>query len=414
MKFKPVLSGISHTFLVIFFLIPFIMTVSCSIKEKDPQTDFDVSSDVEQVDTLNIDITESAVDSLFNTGNYYTNANFSDSVRGLYISAYTVETPDFEKLLSEAVTTGLNTVVFDLKNMKGEVFFRTAQKRPLPDENIQPIIDLPYIIKLLHGLNLKAVSRVVMFHDQYWAVNDTGVRPETANGEPWIESERRGPSWLDPSNPEVQKYLFSLLEEIASSGIDEIQLDYIRFPTQGDLSNSIYYFQKEDSVFFAQDTTYVFRQREDVITDFVAKAETICSKYGATLTADVFAIVSWQRESDISSTGQNIKRLSEHLDAIHPMIYSSHFSDNFGFRNDVHNEPYYLVYKAAKLTRLYTAPSCKVIPYIQANSYMVNYGKEYVYAEIRAVQDLGLSGYLLWNSQNNYWSTLSWLQNYPG
>jgi len=348
-------------------------------------------------------------DSLLSNIKYNRKENFPESIRGFYLSAYTIETPDFESILDKAVSADLNTVIFDLKNMKGELFFSTRQKRSLPHENIQTRLSIPELIKTLHGLNLRAVSRLVMFHDQFWAGQQDNIRPQTTTDGVWVESERRGPSWLDPSHPEVQNYLLSLINEVASTGVDEIQLDYIRFPTQGNVLNSVFYFQKEDEEIFSSDSTYVCRQREDIITDFVSRAKTICHSQNVTLTADVFAIVSWQRNEDIRTTGQNITRLSEHLDGIHPMIYSSHFSDNFSFREDVRNEPFFLVYKASKLTRLYSISDCMVIPYIQANNYLVNYKPAYLQAQVSAIESLGLSGYLLWNSSNNYWDTFEWL-----
>ncbi len=403
----------SKLYSTILILILFLI-LSCEFFKKNPDNNLDTSSDSVKISVQDITIEQEKFfpDTLLHSVKSYRNINNLEPVRGLYLSAYTIETSEFQNILNEIVSAGLNTVVFDLKNMKGELFFSTSQKRSLMHENIQPIINPSEVIKTLHGLNLRAVSRIVMFHDQFWASNQDDVRPQTVNGEPWIESERRGPSWLDPSHPQVQNYLLSLINEVASLGVDEIQLDYIRFPTQGNINNSVYYFQEEDRKYFAEDSTYTFRQKEDIITDFVARAYSLCNDHDVTLAADVFAIVSWQREKDISATGQNIRRLSQFLDSIHPMIYSSHFSNNFSFRENVRNEPYFLVYKAAKLTRLYSLPGCRVIPYIQANNYLVNYKRSYIYAQIEAINSLNLSGYLLWNSRNNYWSVLDWIENY--
>ncbi len=94
------------------------------------------------------------------------------------------------------------------------------------------------------------------------------------------------------------------------------------------------------------------------------------------------------------------------------MIYSSHFADDFGYREDVYNEPYNIVYEGTRRTVNKVRGNCLVVPYIQANTWKVNYGKEYVIAQIRAVEDAGGRGYILWSSSNIYTNTLNWISEY--
>jgi len=338
--------------------------------------------------------------------------NFLEYTRGIYLSAYTVSSSKFYSILDSAQAAGINTVVFDLKNMNGHVFFSIPQKDILTDGKIKPIIDIPKVVKALHKRKMKAVARVVMFHDQFTAECDSILRPISSSGKYWKENKKRKPSWLDPSNSKVQKELLSIIKKIAKSGVDEIQLDYIRFPTQGNISDAVFSFQIEDSLFAKVDSNYVLRTKSDIIEDFIIQAKDICLKYDVSLAADVFAIVAWQRKSDIATIGQDIEKMTKHLDAIHPMIYSSHFSSNFGYREDVSNEPYYIIYKATKLTKRYTEQNCKVIPYIQANTWKVNYNREYIISQIKAIENIRCNGYILWNASNKYFSSLSWLKEY--
>ena len=333
-------------------------------------------------------------------------------IRGLYLTAYKVASSDFENILDMADSAGINAVVFDLKNMNGNVFFKTAQNQLLTSKNLKPIVNINSTIKALHKRNMKAISRMVMFHDLFNASKDSTLSPLHPDGSVWVESKKRGPAWLDSSHPDVQNYLLGLIEEVAKSGVDEIQLDYIRFPTQGNAEKAIYYFQKADALMLEQDSTYVLRTKADIISGFLRRVKKICQKYDVTLSADVFAIVAWQRAVDISSTGQDIKMMTQYLDYIHPMIYSSHFDDNFGYRKNVANEPYFILYKGTKLAEQYSNVNCKVVPYIQANTWKVNYKKEYVIAQISAIEELKAGGYLLWNSSNNYKRTLTWLKEY--
>ena len=332
--------------------------------------------------------------------------------KGIYLSAYTVASKRFSTILDSAEASGINTVIFDVKNMHGDILYSTRQKGDLARKNIKPTITINKVTKQLHGRNMRAVARVVMFHDEFVANADSTLQPEYSDGTAWHESERRGPRWLDSSNKKVQKRLLEFIDEIASSNIDEVQMDYIRFPTQGKIGEAIFDFMEEDSLKIQRDSTYIMREKSDIITTFVKQIKGVCDSYGVTLTADIFAIVAWQRKADVQKTGQKIAALSKNTDAIHPMIYSSHFSDNFGFRSDVPNEPYHIVFKSTKLTIDNTSKNCSVVPYIQANSWKVNYGKEFLIAQIQAVKDSGADGYLLWNAAGNYYNALRWIREY--
>jgi len=253
---------------------------------------------------------------------------------------------------------------------------------------------------------------MVMFHDRLLADSLHSFRPQMADGSAWQESKKGDGAWMDSSNKDVQKDLLQLIEHAAKSGIDEIQMDYVRFPTQGIQGDASFAFQREDSLRAKTDSTYVMRERQDIIAAFVKDAKKVCDKYGVTLAADVFAVVAWQRNADIRSTGQNIPRMTKHLDSIHPMIYSSHFNKDFGFREDTWNEPYYITYKGTKLAREFSEKDCKVIPYIQSNTWRVKYTEDYVIGQIQSVKDAGGDGYILWNSGSNYFTTLAWIKKY--
>lgn len=332
--------------------------------------------------------------------------------KGIYLTAYTINGPKYYAILDSAEAAGMNTLVFDLKNMNGHVFFRMPQKGFLSEENIKPIIDINKVVKEAHKRDMRAVARVVMFHDQLTAKRDSLLRPQSHEGGYWSESKRRGASWLDSSNPQVQNTLLSIIEAAAKNGVDEIQLDYVRFPTQGKRSDAIFAYQLEDSLLAKKDSTYIFRDKSDVIKEFVTKAKRLCDSHNVTLTADVFAIVAWQRRADINATGQDITKMTKSLDAIHPMIYSSHFNNNFGYREDLPNEPYYIIYKGSKLAKNYSDKKCRNIPYIQSNSWKVNYGYDYMASQIQAVIDSGSDGYIIWNASNRYFRTLRWIKEF--
>jgi hypothetical protein len=331
--------------------------------------------------------------------------------KGIYISAWMAATKQFPTLLDSAAAAGLNTVVFDLKNENGDIFFAFPEEINLK-KHLNPFINIEKIVNDLHARNFRAATRLVMFHDQHVAQHMTQWRPKKKDGTPWRERQNGEISWLDSSHPDVQNRLLRMIELVAQSGVDEIQLDYVRFPTQGNLDDVTFHFEAIEKKKAEQDSTYVMKTKIDVVKEFISKAQTICKKYDVTLTADVFAIVAWQRKIDVHNTGQDIIKISKHLQALHPMIYSSHFVRDFNHRIDVWNEPYNLVYKGTKLAHQFADKSCKIIPYIQANSWQVNYSAEYIYAQIEAIRHSGGHGFILWNSSNKYMHTLRWLKEY--
>lgn len=343
--------------------------------------------------------------------NYQPTKKSEEFTRGVYLSGYTVASRRFASILDSAEAAGINSVVFDLKNMRGDIFFDYRSYEDRKDPRVVAKLNIGNITNKLHKRKMRSVARIVIFHDQFTAKERIHLRPVRDDGSPWLEKRGGTPSWLDSSHPEVQYDNLRIIEKVATSGVDEIQMDYVRFPTQGDVQNAIFYFQIEDSYRLEQDSTYVLREKRDIIEDFVKKAKVICTSHGVDLTADIFAITAWQNPADISQTGQDIAMMSKYLDSIHPMLYSSHFADNFSNREDMKNEPYYLMYQGTKLTQRYTNEKCKVIPYIQAFSWRVKFTFPYLFAQIQAIKDLGAEGFMLWNAKNDYDDAFQWLKN---
>ena len=74
-------------------------------------------------------------------------------------------------------------------------------------------------------------------------------------------------------------------------------------------------------------------QRSDVITAFLKKAYAELHPTGVLLSLDVFGVMAWQRQVDLSHTGQDIVGMAKYCDVLSPMIYPSHF---FGMDNIAH------------------------------------------------------------------------------
>ncbi len=341
----------------------------------------------------------------------YNRRQSPEFVQGLYVTAYTVQSKRFDSLLKKAKESGINTIVFDVKEMDGVVYFSLESDSTIHYLKSISLWDIDRVVEKIHQNDLFAVARIVQFFNISSAKAYPFLQIENKNGGYWTEKVSKS-SWLDPSKPEVQRDLKGLIERIAKSEIDEIQMDYVRFPTEGHLQSAQFFYEKEDEK-FKSDSTYVKREKRHVIAAYVKSVRQICDAYKVRLSADIFAIVAWQVAIDIKNTGQDIGLMTKSLHQLHPMIYSSHFANNFQFRqDDFYNHPYGLLCEGLTKTKQYTDNNCQVVPYLQAFNWKVNYTENYINEQLNAVIDTGCQGYILWNAGNNYDKTLSWVFNW--
>ena len=174
-------------------------------------------------------------------------------------------------------------------------------------------------------------------------------------------------------------------------GVDEIQQDYVRFPTEGDV---------EDAVFSFPDSL----TREGVITGFIRRVRDRLKGSPIRLSADVFGIVAWGREVDKQATGQSISDLLDYLDVVSPMLYPSHFYGSFEGMDIPAEYPYYFLFEGCRSLRRFVDGRDVIIrPWIQAFTYRVdNFDSGYVAEQIRGAESGGGRGWLLWNSAMRY------------
>jgi len=335
-----------------------------------------------------------------------------DFTQALYITAYTVSLKKFDHLLQKAKASGINTIVFDVKEMQGYVYFPIKGDCTMKYLEQEKLWEIETIINKIHSHDMLAVARVVQFFNIASARKYPNLLIKHKNGGVWSEKPGRL-TWLDPSLPDVQNDLRALINKLGKTDVDEIQLDYVRFPTEGNLTNASFYYKRVDNEMAQKDTAYVKREKKHIIADYLKSLRQICDQNNIRLTADIFAIIAWQRDIDIRNTGQDIALMTPYLSHLHPMIYSSHFARNFNYRSDdIYNKPYAIVKEGLQLTKHKTHPNCTVIPYLQAFDWRVNYTKQYLFDQFKATVDAGCKGYILWNAGNNYDRTLDWVKEW--
>lgn len=312
-------------------------------------------------------------------------------VKAIYATANSAsDSQTFDRLINIADTTEINAMVVDLKDSSGHVFYDT--KVPLAHDigAVAPELDPPALIQKLHQHHIYAIARIVVFEDPIlaearpdWAIHDssTGGLWRTWNGLAWVNAHRH----------EVWDYDVAIAKEAASFGFDEIQLDYIRFPTDGPLNRAEYGVPHNDET------------RPAAIGDFLTEMYAAIAPTHAYLAADVFGLTLW--ETGDGDIGQNLETVVKHLDYVCPMIYPSHFySGSMGF--DIPNDhPYEVIlWSLQNGEKRIPQDKAKLRPWLQDFSLGegIAYGPTEVKRQIDAANEFGASGWMLWNAGNEY------------
>ena len=312
-------------------------------------------------------------------------------IKSLYVTAATASSDaSWAALLNTVDTTEINSIVLDLKDSSGNVFFDT--KTPLATEigakNVK--YDLAARLKDLRDRNIYAIARIVVFEDPILAT----AKPELAirdasTGGPW--QTWNGLAWVNPHQRPVWQYNIDLAAEAAKAGFDEIQLDYIRFPTDGIVGNMDF------------GPEFANEPMQDAIAGFLTQMRDTLAPTGAYLGVTVFGLTMWD-EGD-GGVGQNLKLIAPLVDVISPMIYPSSFAPGELGLDLPNNYPYEVVlWSLQNGAERLGIPSSKLRPWLQDFSYGdgIPYTATEVAQQIKAANEAGAGGWMLWNVGNVY------------
>lgn len=321
-------------------------------------------------------------------------------VKGIYVSADTAGTPKmFAGLVDLVDRTELNAMVIDIKDGYGTLTFIPTDSSLAEHIAKKPLIpDLKAFTAPLREKGIWLIARVFVFQDPAYV----DLHPEVAvksksTGRVW--RDRKGVPWVDPAHREAWDYTVKISREAYAGGFDEVQFDYIRFPTDGVMSDIRY------PVFDAATDTKAGNMGE-----FFAYLDQELGSSGMKLSVDLFGMVMWQPEQDFG-IGQRLDIAAPHFDFISPMVYPSHYPDGFNGYDNPADYPYEVVYKnllrgQPTLDRLKAEnPEARIAtirPWIQDFDIGADYDAAKVRAQMKASEDGKASGWLLWNARNVY------------
>lgn len=320
-----------------------------------------------------------------------------ESVKAIYMTSWAAGTPSFRNRLTKLLDeTEANAVVIDIKDYSGKLAF--------PIENEKIVMygaaekRIPDIIELnndLHERGVYVIGRVSVFQDLHM----TEKRPDiavlsAATGNTW--KDQKGLSWVDPASREMWDYIVAIANESYKLGFDEINFDYVRFPSDGDIKNLQY------PIFINATTT----SRRETLQKFFAYAtgEIRKEKEYPKLSADLFGMTT-TAVNDMG-IGQVLEDALPYFDYVAPMVYPSHYPNGFnGWKNPaaVPYETISYVLESAKERAIAASSSpLKLRPWLQDFDLGAEYTAEMVRAQIQATYDTGLTSWMLWDPSNKY------------
>jgi hypothetical protein len=311
-------------------------------------------------------------------------------LRAIYLTGGTAGSAKGIQIVQHWHDAGGNAVVFDIKDSDGSI--NVPFQHPLA-RNVKnhPITNLPKYVRYLHSLDMHVIARQALFRDDNIAQNHSTLAVQSRSmHKPWLENGKL--VWSDSSNKEVQDYNIALAKYVATSGVDEIQFDYVRFPAEGNQADAQFDFQKDPKV-----------HRDDVIANFLERAYAQLHPMGVLVSLDVFGVMAWQRQVDMAHTGQDIVKMAKHADVISPMIYPSHFFGMDGYDHPGDAPEHFIGMSMDRFAKVTAGSGVVLRPWLQAFHWRTKtYSPEYILKQVGTSSQHGGIGFLFWNAANDY------------
>ena len=304
-------------------------------------------------------------------------------IRGVHVSMGLASLPG--KLQQYLAMPGLNTVELDVKDENGRVGF-VPSAVPLARRTgaAAPYYQARRAARLAHARGIYLIGRVVTFEDPVLSEKRPELAIRTSDGSLWRTNSGLG--WTNPYDRRVWKYNVDLAVAAAKAGFDEIQFDYVRFPSDGDLSLIRY------PGVHPQPMSWT-------IPAFVQYAASRLHPLGAHVSVDVFGLAATH---DLG-IGQLPRRISRYVDAVYPMVYPSHYNAGEYNLPDPNAEPGETV--SHSLLDFQTAlegRKARLTPWLQDFSLGRTYTLDDVRAQVQAARLRHAGGFLLWNAEGLY------------
>lgn len=314
-----------------------------------------------------------------------------DYVRGIYLTASTAGSEELRKqLLTKIKDSRINTVVIDIKDYSGYILYDSQ----LPAvQNARAINNrMPHLAKILdefHQLEVYVIARQTVFQDPVLAKSRPELAIKTKDGKTWYD--KSGLAWLDPAQTEVWHYNLAIAKEAITLGFDEINFDYMRYPSDGNINNINYNIPTGETKVSMLEKFFAFLSNN--LTGL------------APISIDTFGLVLDHTDDDYDlGIGQRLDRIALYFDYVCPMMYPSHYPLTYlGFSNSAEHPGEVISYGLDISSSTMSGQRATLRPWLQAFNIGAIYDQTKINAQAQATEEASTtSGWLLWNARNYY------------
>lgn len=326
-------------------------------------------------------------------------------VRAIYMSSWIASgRTNRDKIIKMIDDTEVNAVVIDIKDATGKISFLVDDPYLTdlgsPENRIRDIVPL---IQELHDKGIYVIGRVAVFQDPYMTAKhpDWAIK-KLSDGSVW--KDRKGLSFLDPANQNVWDYAIAIGKASYAVGFDEINFDYIRYPSDGNIRDIDYKLEEG-------------KKRADNVEAFWKYLhDHMKSENNIPISADLFGLVT--TATDDLGIGQVLERALPHFDYIGPMVYPSHYASGYQNIAKPATKPYEVVLSSMqgakkKIDAMLADPNIpedvkshisfnQIRPWLQDFDLGATYTADMVKLQMKAVYDSGLDSWMMWDPANTY------------
>ena len=154
--------------------------------------------------------------------------------RTAYLSEETLMDAElFAKAIEDAKASGMDSIMFDLKDRTGWLLYSIEYKEGFDDYYTGKTIDLDAAVQQIKAAGLKPIVSIYTFMDRRFQQAETyaGILYEGTESF-WLDNalDAGGKSWLNPYSPFARDYISKLISDAAEAGFEEIVLREFCFP----------------------------------------------------------------------------------------------------------------------------------------------------------------------------------------
>ncbi|MFA6094587.1 MAG: putative glycoside hydrolase [Candidatus Paceibacterota bacterium] len=322
-----------------------------------------------------------------------THVKTPSAVKAVYMTSCYAGSKDLRAgIVSLIDTTELNSIIIDVKDYTGMISF--LPENPAWADYLSTRCharDMKAFIKVLHDKGIYVIARITVFQDPFYAKKNPAAAVKLASDKSVLWKDRKGINYIDPGSRQAWEHTAQLSEESYAIGFDEINFDYIRFPSDGNMKD-IYYPYSEGKL------------KVEVMKSFFEFLHNRFASTSIVTSADLFGMVT--TNTDDLGIGQNLEYALANFDYVAPMVYPSHFPATWnGLKNPAQN-PYEVIKismtRAAERARVATTTPLKLRPWLQDFNMGATYTADMVRAQIQATYDSGLTSWMMWDPSNTY------------